>query len=486
MAQSRLEEIKKIRLEKLEKIKDLGIDPYPAKSSLDLTSISQALKAEGSQVAVAGRVWRLREHGNIIFADIKDNSGTIQAMFNRSELEKDWQLVKLLDSGDFLAVSGQVIKTQSGEITVQVSKSELLAKSLRPLPDDWHGLKDIEERYRQRYVDLLLNDDVRQVFLVRTKIVTLLREALDQQGFIEVETPVLQPIYGGTLAKPFSTHHNALDSDFFLRISDELYLKRLIVGGLDRVYEIGRDFRNEGIDRAHNPEFTMLEFYWAYADYEQLMKFTEQMLSHIVKEIKGGYKFEYQGTELDFTPPWPRITYRQAILKHSGIDIDVANTEAKLAAEIKKHNIELKTKGAMGFGALMDELYKKTTRPSLTGPLFLTERPTEFVSLAKRKPEDESKTASFQLVASGEEIITAYNELNDPIDQAQRWRQSEELGKKGQEEHEAFDDDYIRALEYGMPPTAGWGMGIDRFTAIVTNQPSLKDTILFPTLRPEK
>ncbi len=486
MAQSRLEEIRQIRLVKLKKISALGVNPYPAKFSKSKVDISKALGMLNKNTAVAGRIWRWREHGNVVFADLKDSSGQIQLMFIKQSLTANWPVIKLLDVGDFLGVEGKIIKTQAGETTIDVSSFELLAKSLRALPDDWHGLKDVEERYRQRYVDLLLSDAVRQVFLTRTKIVSLLRQTLDKEGFIEVETPVLQSIYGGTLAKPFSTHHNALDSDFFLRISDELYLKRLIVGGLDRVYEISKDFRNEGIDRAHNPEFTMLEFYWAYADYEHLMQFTEKMLSELVKQIKGGYKFSYQGTELDFTPPWPRITYRQAILDKSGIDIDKANTEEKLNKKINRNNIKLNFDGPTGYGSLMDYLYKKTTRPHLIGPLFLIDRPTEFVSLAKRKPDDETKTASFQLLVCGDELLTSYNELNDPIDQAKRWRQSEELGKKGQDEHEEFDADYIRALEYGMPPTAGWGMGIDRLTAILTNQPSLKDTIFFPTLRPEK
>jgi lysyl-tRNA synthetase class 2 len=312
-----------------------------------------------------------------------------------------------------------------------------------------------------------------------------LRAFLDGDGFIEVDTPVLQPIYGGAQAKPFVTHHHALDIDLYLRISDELYLKRLIVGGFDRVYEIGRDFRNEGIDRQHNPEFTMLEFYWAYADYEDLMKYTETMLASLVKELKGSYKFMYQGTELNFTPPWPRKTYRDVVLEYSGVDINKASDEKKLLAAIKAKKIKLDLVGVVGFGALLDTLYKATARPHLVGPMYLTDRPTAFVALAKRLPADPTKTASFQLLVAGKEILNAYNELNDPEDQAKRWHESEKLGLKGQNEHEAFDADYIRALEYGMPPTAGWGLGIDRLVAILTDQPNIKDVILFPTLRPE-
>lgn len=486
MAASRLAEIRQARLEKLAKLRELGINPYPAKFSRPHIPVSQALKESGHEVSVVGRIWRLREHGSVVFADLRDSSGQIQLLFQEKVLAEKFALLKLVDIGDFLGAAGQVITTQAGQITVDVSHFELLTKSLRPLPDDWHGLKDIEERYRQRYVDLLLSDQVRQVFATRTQIVKFLRQYLDSHGFTEVETPVLQSVYGGTVAKPFMTHHNALDTDFYLRISDELYLKRLVVGGIDKVYEISKDFRNEGFDRAHNPEFTMLEFYWAYSDYEELMTFTEQMLSELVASIHSGYKFTYQDQELDFTPPWPRISYRDVILQYSGIDIDVADTAAKLLAEITSRRIDLNLKGVAGFGNIMDTLYKHTARPHLVGPLFLTDRPTEFVTLAKRRPDDPRRTASFQLLAAGEELLTAYNELNDPQDQAERWRESENQAAAGAEEHENLDTDYLRALEYGMPPTAGWGMGIDRLTAVLTNQPTLKDTILFPTLRPEQ
>jgi len=317
-------------------------------------------------------------------------------------------------------------------------------------------------------------------------LIKALRHFLDEAGFIEVETPILQPIYGGAAAKPFITHHNVLDMDLYLRIADELYLKRLIVGGFEKVYEVGKDFRNEGIDKAHNPEFTQLEFYWAFADYDDLMEFTEEMLSTVIEEIMGTIKVKFEGEEIDFTPPWKRISYQEAILKQTKIDINKENTEEKLLKAIKREGISLDLEGAVGFGAVLDSLYKKTTRPNLKGPLFLTDRPTEFVSLAKRKEGDSSKTASFQLLIRGVELINAYNELNDPLDQAERWQESEKLGKKGLVEHEAFDEDYIRALEYGMPPTAGWGLGIDRLCCFLTNTPSLKEVILFPTLRPEK
>ncbi len=481
-----IDDLKKARIEKLHALKKLGVDPYPGTVERS-ESVLEAREMDGKPVAIAGRVTGLRGQGKIYFLDIVDGTGKIQVVVKVDTCEeKVFTLMEQVDLGDFLSVEGEVGKTKAGEVTVFAKSFRIITKALRPLPSEWHGLKDVEERYRQRYVDLLVNPAVRDIFLTRSKIVRFLRSFLDRDGFLEVETPVLQPIYGGASAKPFSTHHNALDTDLYLRISDELYLKRLIVGGFDKVYEIGRDFRNEGIDRQHNPEFTMLEFYWAYADYEDLMRYTEAMLAALVKEVKGSYKFSYQGQELDVTPPWPRKTYRDVVLQYSGIDINAAGDEKKLLAAIQAKKITLDTTGVVGFGALLDTLYKATARPHLVGPMFLTDRPTAFVALAKRRPDDPSKTASFQLLVAGKEVINAYNELNDPIDQANRWRLSEKLGVEGQSEHEAFDDDYIRALEYGMPPTAGWGMGIDRLVSLLTDQPSLKEVILFPTLRPEK
>ncbi len=480
-----IDDLKKIRGEKLEALKKQGIDPYPGTIHRKQTVV-KARGMDQKEVAIAGRIMGMRGHGKIFFLDIMDGSGKVQVVLKSDVVEeKSFALTPSIDLGDFLAVQGAMGKTQAGEVSVFAKSFQLISKSVRPLPSEWSGLKDIEDRYRQRYVDLVVNPEVRDIFLTRSKVVTFLRSMLDSDGFLEVETPVLQPIYGGAQAKPFVTHHNALDVDLFLRISDELYLKRLIVGGFDKVYEIGRDFRNEGIDRQHNPEFTMLEFYWAYANYEDLMKYTETMLASLVKELKGSYKFTYQGEELDFTPPWPRKTYRDIVLEYAGIDINVASDEKKLLAEISAKKIKLDLAGVVGFGALLDTLYKATARPHLVGPLYLTDRPTAFVALAKRLPEDPTKTASFQLLVAGKEIINAYNELNDPADQAARWRESEKLGEKGQDEHEAFDYDYIRALEYGMPPTAGWGMGIDRLVSILTDQPNIKDVILFPTLRPE-
>lgn len=480
-----IDDLKKVRMEKLGKLRAGGANPYPGTITRRET-ILKARKLTGKEVAVAGRVMGLRGHGKIFFLDLVEGTGQLQVVLKSDVCDaQSFELTKFMDLGDFLAVQGEVGKTKAGEVSVFAKKFQIISKAVRPLPSEWSGLKDIEERYRQRYVDLIVNPPVRDIFLTRSKVITFLRSFLDSDGFIEVDTPVLQPIYGGAQAKPFVTHHNALDVDLFLRISDELYLKRLIVGGFDRVYEIGRDFRNEGIDRAHNPEFTMLEFYMAYANYDELMKYTETMIASLIKELKGSYKFSYQGEELNFTPPWPRKTYRDIVLQYSGVDINKADDEKKLLAEIKTKKIKLDLKGVVGYGALLDSLYKATARPHLTGPMFLTDRPTAFVALAKRLPDDPTKTASFQLLVAGKEIINAYNELNDPEDQAARWHESEKLGKKGQSEHEAFDFDYIRALEYGMPPTAGWGMGIDRLVSILTDQPNIKDVILFPTLKPE-
>jgi lysyl-tRNA synthetase, class II len=480
-----IDDLRKARKDKLSVLREKGIDPYPATVTRKET-ILEARDMVGKPVIVVGRIMGIRGHGKILFLDLVDATGKIQVVCKDDVLDKEsFPLTTLIDFGDFLEVHGEVDTTKAGEVSVFAKKFSIISKAIRPLPNQWHGLKDIEERYRQRYVDLMINPGVRDIFITRTKVLQFLRNYLDKDGFFEVETPVLQPIYGGASAKPFTTHHNALDVDLFLRISDELYLKRLIVSGFEKVYEVGKDFRNEGIDRAHNPEFTMLEFYWAYADYEHLMKYTEQMLSSLVKEIRGTSKLSYQGIEIDFAPPWPRVTYRDAVLKHTGIDINIACDEEKLLDEIKSKKIQLDLTGVVGYGALLDSLYKTTTRPHLVGPMYLTDRPTAFVALAKRKPEDPSKTASFQLLIAGKEIINAYNELNDPEDQEKRWRESEKLGKKGQSEHEVVDTDYIRALEYGMPPTAGWGLGIDRLITILTDQASLKEVILFPTLRPE-
>src|SRR3990167_1025526 len=481
-----LDSLQKERIKKLNNIKRLGINPYPAKFDRKNT-IEEARKKLGKKVIIAGRIRSLRPHGKITFADLEDASGKIQLLFRQDPLKGEkYDLLPNLDIGDFIGVEGEIIKTNAGEITVDANDFTVLTKSLRPLPSAWYGLEDIEERYRQRYVDLIINPEVRKIFDVRHKVVRLIREFMEEKGFVEVETPTLQPIYGGATAKPFTTHHNALDAKLYLRIADELYLKRLIVGGFEKVFEICKDFRNEGIDRQHNPEFTMIEFYWAYADYNDLIIFTEEFVSLIVRKIKGGYVFDYEGVKLSFKPPFKRLTFRELIKETCKIDLKVTDTEEKLLDEIKHKKIKLDLEGVVGYGPLCDELYKKVARLTIKQPTHILDYPAAMRPLAKRKEEDPSISESLQLLCMSFELTNAYSELNDPTLQKKTWQEEMKLAKAGLEEHQVLDEDYIRALEYGMPPVAGWGMGIDRLVALLTNQHSIKDVILFPTLRPER
>ncbi len=468
------------RQEKLTELRRLGKDPYPQPDLSLKQSSQEAQKMLDQDVLVAGRLMSIRGHGKILFADLCDRTGKIQLFF---ENQPD---TKLLDIGDIISASGLVFKTQAGETTIKIKDFQVLAKNLRPLPEKWHGLTDTEERYRQRYVDLIVNPESKQVFLTRTKILTTLRAFLDDHGFIEVETPILQPIYGGASAKPFVTHHHELDQDMYLRISDELYLKRLIVAGLEKVYEVSRDFRNEGVSRFHNPEFTQIEFYWAYVDYDVLMKFTEELVVHVIQKVNGSLNVIFQDKTLDFTPPFERLAFRDAILKYTSIDIDQIKTETDFKKALEAKHLSLDLSGVVGLGAHFDALYKEHVRPLLIGPVYITDYPSEMIALAKRKADNPKKIASFQLLAAGVELLKAYNELNDPQDQHQRWLEEEKLAAAGAQNAMQMDDDYIRALEYGMPPTAGWGMGIDRFTQFLTNQATIKDVILFPSMRSEK
>lgn len=480
-----MSDLRQQRLDKLTKIKSLGLDPYPQPNLENKQTCEQALNMVDQKVVVAGRLMTIRGHGKILFADLHDRTGKIQLFFQQNELKDNFSLTKLLDLGDIISASGTVFKTQAGETTINVESFEILAKNIRPLPEKWHGLKDVEERYRQRYVDLIVNPESRQIFLTRTKILTKLREFLNDHGFIEVETPILQPVYGGASARPFITRHNELEQDMYLRISDELYLKRLMVAGLEKVYEVSRDFRNESVSRFHNPEFTQVEFYWAYVDYDTLMKFTEKLVSHIIEVIKGSLQLTFQNQKLDFTPPFKRLTFRDAIFEKTKIDIDLIKTEEDFLKELENKNLKLDLNEAVGLGAFFDELYKEYVRPFLIGPVFITDYPSSMIALAKRKSDNQEKIASFQLLACGTELLKAYNELNDPKDQYDRWLDEEKLSEKGAQNAMQMDDDYIRALEYGMPPTAGWGMGIDRFTQFLTDQDTIKDVILFPSMRNE-
>jgi len=474
------------RLQKLTALKKLKLDPYPQPNLEKRDLCRDIINEIDKTVTVAGRLMLLRGHGKILFADLVDKTGKIQLFFEQNTLGAKMELVKLLDLGDIISATGIVFKTQAGEITIRVSEFQILAKNLRPLPEKFHGLTDVEERYRQRYVDLIVNPDSREVFLARSKILTELRHFLDKNGFLEVETPVLQPVYGGASAKPFVTRHNELREDMYLRIADELYLKRLIVGGLEKVYEISKDFRNESVSRFHNPEFTQAEFYWAYVDYDVLMKFTEKLIINLVKTVKKSNQVTFQGKTLNFTSPFPRLTFRDAVLEHTGIDIDEIKSESDFINALEIRHLKLEITGLIGLGALYDALYKEYVRPKLIGPLFLTDYPAEMIALAKRKADNPSKIASFQLLACGTELLKAYNELNDPQDQRDRWLQEEALSKRGLESAMSVDEDYIRALEYGMPPTAGWGMGLDRLTQFLTDSPTIKDVILFPSMKSEE
>lgn len=480
-----MSDLRQIRLDKLEKIKSLGLEAYPQPNLESKNTCLEAKTLLGKKVVLAGRLMSLRGHGKILFGDLMDRTDRIQLFFQQNVLNEKFDLTKLFDIGDIISVSGEVFQTQAGETTINVSEFQILAKNIRPLPEKWHGLTDVEECYRQRYVDLIVNPESRQVFLTRTKILSTLRQFLDSKGFIEVETPVLQPTYGGASAKPFITRHNELEQDMYLRISNELYLKRLIVGGFEKVYEVSRDFRNESVSRFHNPEFTQVEFYWAYVDYDVLMKFTEELIREIIKTVKGSLKITFQNQELDFGIPFERLTFHDAILNKTNIDIDQIKSEADFLKVLKEKNIKLNLSGVIGLGAHFDALYKEFVRPFLIGPVYITDYPAEMIALAKRKASEPDRIASFQLLACGTELLKAYNELNDPKDQYDRWMEEEALAKKGAENAMQLDSDYIRALEYGMPPTAGWGLGIDRLTQFITDSPTIKDVILFPAMREE-
>ena len=485
MLDPKLNELQRQRQEKLVKLKSLSSNIYPQPNLENKLSTVEAKEKMDQQVLVAGRIMSLRGHGKIMFADLQDRVGKIQIFFQQNTLGEKFSNTKLLDLGDIVSISGKIFKTAAGEITIDVNEFQILAKNIRPLPEKFHGLKDVEIAYRQRYVDLIVNPESRQVFETRTKVLSEMRRFLDDHGFMEVETPILQPVYGGASAKPFVTHHNELDMDMYLRISDELYLKRLIVGGFEKVYEVSRDFRNESVSRFHNPEFTQIEFYWAYVDYEVLMRFTEELVRHLLMKTRNTLNISFQGTELDFSKPIKRLTFRDAILEKTEIDIDQIKTEEEFKQALQDKKIKVDLKDVYGLGACFDALYKEHVRPGLIEPTFIMDYPAEMIALAKRKENDPTKIASFQLLACGTEFLKAYNELNDPEDQSNRWLDEQKLADKGSEIASQFDSDYIRALEYGMPPTAGWGMGIDRFVQLVTDSDTIKDVILFPSMRKE-
>jgi len=482
-----IDEIRKIRLKKLKAIESAGFLAYPGKTKRTHTC-SQALEDFGKlsrakkEIILAGRIMSLRQHGGLVFSHIEDGSGKIQVLFKKDRMgEKSFQFfLNNFDIGDFIEVRGILFKTKKGEKTLEVADYKILVKTLLPLPEKWHGLKDVEDRYRKRYLDLIFNPEVKERFELRSRIIKEIRSFLDKQGFLEVETPVLQPIYGGATAKPFKTHLNALDIDLYLRISLELYLKRLLVGGFEKIYEIGRCFRNEGIDRAHNPDFTMLEFYWAYADYKDLMKFTEEMFVFLIKSLFNKTIIEYEGKKLDFKAPYKRVEFNEIFRKYTKIKLDEIDINV-LKKEAKKLGVEVKG----GKFEIADEIFKKVIRPKIEQPTFVIHYPAKAFSLAKSLDKNPEKSASFQLVVAGIELIKAYSELNNPVVQEQRFKEQEKIFKAGFKEAQRMDKDFIEALEYGMPPAVGFGMGIDRLTVLLTDSHSLREVILFPTMRPK-
>ena len=493
-----LSDIHRIRHEKLTQVRELGFDPFPhhfERTHFAGPIINNFDDFQNKTVTVAGRIMSLRKHGKAGFCHIVDSSGKIQLYIRQDHVDaKQFALFELVDIGDIIGVTGDIFKTRTEEITVLAKDFHLLSKNLRTLPivkekieegerTVYDEFADKEMRYRQRYVDLIVNPEVKEVFTRRSRIVSAMRKYLETRSYLEVETPILQPLYGGAAARPFVTHHNALDIDLYLRIADELYLKRLIVGGFDGVFEFGKDFRNEGIDRFHNPEFTMLELYVAYQDYHFMMELVESMLSFTVNEVLGSTKVTYQGKAIDFAPPWQRRKMGDLLKEFTGHDI-IGKSKNELVDIAKKLNIPLE-KGA-DVGKIIDEIFSDRVEPNLIQPTFVMDYPIELSPLAKKHRTEPGLVERFEGYIAGKEICNSFSELNDPVDQRERFEQQLEYAKAGDEEAHTMDDDYIRALEYGMPPTAGLGVGIDRVVMILTDSPSIRDVIFFPHMRPEK
>jgi len=488
---TRLDRITQQRRQKLDRIRARGVNPYPpsyhrshtTRQAIALLEQQEASdQTEAPAVSVAGRIMANRPMGKISFLDIHDSSGKIQLCFHRDHLdETGCKLLKDIDISDIIGASGKLFRTKTGEPTIEVEKFVLLAKSLQPLPEKWHGLSDIDKRFRQRYLDLIANTEVREIFRVRSLVITAIRQFLNQRGFVEVETPVLQPSAGGALAHPFTTHHHALGQDFYLRIAPELHLKRLVIGGLDKVYELGRIFRNEGISTKHNPEFTMLESYEAYVDYNDVMKMLEELVSKVSRQVLGRNEVMFDDNIINFKPPWQRLSLRQAIIQHSGIDFDKFPDADSLRAEMLKLKIEVDPQKDRG--RLVDELISSFVEPKLIQPTFLFDYPVEMSPLAKTKPDNNRLAERFEAFAGGMEIANAFTELNDPIEQRQRFLQQKKQRQPKGEPVETIDQDFLLALEYGMPPTGGLGVGIDRFVMLLTGQQSIREVIFFPQLK---
>ena len=487
----------KRRYEELDELKNKGIETFAY--SFDTDTYSEDIKNdfekyENKDVRLAGRIMTIRRMGKASFAHIMDQKGRIQIYLKKDDIGDNYDAFRLMDIGDIIGIEGYVFKTKTGEISVHLKTLKLLAKSLRPLPiakegEDEQGNKiiydqfaDKELRYRQRYVDLVVNPDVKAVFIKRSKIVSSIRNYLDEKGYLEVETPVLQPLYGGASARPFVTHHNALDIDLFLRIADELYLKRLVVGGFEGVYEISKDFRNEGMDRSHNPEFTMLELYVAYKDYNWMMDLVEELFEHICKTVFGKYEFIYEDKKINFTRPWNRISYVEAIADKTGVDV-IAASENDLRAMAKNLGIEIA--GLFGKAKLIDEIFSQVVEPEIIQPTFVVDYPLILSPLAKKHRSKEGLVERFEGYIAGREICNAFSELNDPVDQRKRFEDQVKMREAGDEEAQQVDEDFLRSMEYGMPPMAGLGIGIDRLVMLLTNQSSIRDVIFFPQMKPQ-
>ncbi len=478
------------RRAKLDELKDSGINPFandfkPTHLATDLISkygelSEEELKNIPDEFSLAGRVMAIRDFGKSLFFHISDRSGKIQGYIKKDVVGDDEHKAfkKFVDLGDFIGIKGNLFKTRTGELTLNVTEYKFLTKSLHPLPEKWHGLKDVEIRYRQRYLDLISNPDIKEIFLTRSKIINLIRRFLEERDFVEVETPILHPIAGGAAARPFETHHNALDMDFVLRIAPELYLKRLVVGGIERVYEIGRTFRNEGVSTHHNPEFTMMELYQAYATYEDLMDLTEELICHISHEIKNTLQFEYVDVQIDMTRPWKRMDISESLRQELGDKILSDDKELFKKAD----SLGIDHKGIRG--KAITEIFESIFEDKLTNPTFVYGFPLDVSPLARKNEENPEITDRFELYIYGREIANAFSELNDPVDQKERFEKQIELKNKGEEEVHEMDQDYITALEHGMPPTAGEGIGIDRLVMLFTNSPSIREVIFFPHLRP--
>jgi len=486
-----LSEQEQVRRSKLKELYDKNINPYPAQS--DRTHKIGELQEKYKEIesgaeledyaTVTGRVYAWRTGGKVNFVDIRDESGKMQLFVSMNKLGEDvFKELKVYDIGDIIQASGNIKRTNRGELSLHVDSITMLSKALRPLPEKYHGLTDTETRYRKRYLDLIMSDESRELFRKRSQFVKEIRNFMDNSGFMEVETPVLELVPGGADARPFITHHNTLDLDLFLRISLELHLKRLIVGGYEKVYELGRVFRNEGMSTQHLQEFTLMEFYWAYAEYNQLMDFTEKLYTHAMDKVFGTLKFNYQGQELDFTTPWPRVDYREIILEKTGIDLNDYPDVESLIPILKEKGISPDTK--LGRGRLIDQLFKKFVRPDLVKPCFLINHPLDISPLAKKHDDRPNYVQRFQVLFAGAEVGNAFSELNDPIDQKARFDEQADLRTQGDDEAQMKDDDFIEALEYGMPPTGGFGVGIDRFFSILTDSETIRDVVFFPTMKP--